>query len=91
MYNYVYQPFSNVAHSNWSHISMFNLDFCINPAHRFHKLPRIVEHQADPHWLYLAAKYLNKTFIYFDDKIGGKNECINSFDQLYDELYSEDT
>lgn len=33
-YNYVYQPFSGVAHSNWSHVSMFNTVFCQNPAHR---------------------------------------------------------
>lgn len=89
-YNYVYQPFSNVAHSNWSHISMFNLTYCVNPAHKYHKLPSVTEHLPDAHWLYLAAKYLNKTFKYFDDKIGGEIECTNSFDELYDLLYGQD-
>lgn len=66
-YNYVYQPFSNVAHSSWSHIGKFNASKCQNPSHRPHWLGSITDFEPDPHWLYLCAKYLDKTFDKFDD------------------------
>ena len=66
-YNYVYQPFSGVAHSNWAHISMFNTVPCENPAHRSHRAPALVTTEPDPHWLFLAAKYLSKTLDHFDE------------------------
>lgn len=69
-YNYVYQPFSGVAHSNWAHVSMFNTAFCQNPAHRGHRAPAIVPSEPDAHWLFLASKYLSKTFRHFDDVNG---------------------
>jgi len=69
-YNYVYQPFSSVAHSNWSHVSMFNTVFCQNPAHRGHRAPAIGSNEPDAHWLFLAGKYLSKSFGHFDETIG---------------------
>lgn len=69
-YNYVYQPFSGVAHSNWAHVSMFNTVFCQNPAHRGHRAPAMVSTDPDAHWLFLAAKYLNKTLKHFDERVG---------------------
>jgi hypothetical protein len=65
-YNHVYQPFSNVAHSNWSHVSLFNTVPCENPAHRGHRAPAIHDLEPDPHWLFLATKYLSKTLDHFD-------------------------
>lgn len=65
-YNYVYQPFSGVAHSNWAHVSMFNTIHCQNPAHRWHRVAAIVPGRVDFNWLYLASKYLRKTFEHFD-------------------------
>lgn len=66
-YNYVYQPFSSIAHSNWAHVSMFNMTFCENPAHRGHRAAAIVPIEIDLHWLFLATKYLSKTLRQFDD------------------------
>lgn len=66
-YNYVYQPFSSVAHSNWAHVSMFNTIFCENPAHRGHRAAAIVPIEFDSHWLFLVTKYLSKTFLHFDE------------------------
>lgn len=65
-YNYVYQPFSNVAHSNWAHVSMFNTVHCENPAHRWHRGAAMLQGPIDLNWLYLASKYLSKTLAYFD-------------------------
>jgi Family of unknown function (DUF5677) len=69
-YNHVYQPFSGVAHPNWAHVSMFNTASCGNPAHRHHRVPALIDFEPDPHWLYLAAKYLSKTFGHFDQVQG---------------------
>jgi len=69
-YNYVYQPFSGAAHSNWAHVSFFNAVHCENPAHRLHRSPAIIPTAPDPNWLRLAAKYLSKAFFRFDEKNG---------------------
>lgn len=69
-YNYVYQPFSSVVHSNWAHVSMFNTVHCQNPAHRWHRGAAIAAAPVDINWLYLATKYLSKTFGHFDDVYG---------------------
>lgn len=69
-YNYVYQPFSGVAHSNWAHVSMFNSVHCQNPAHRGHRLGAIAPPIRDANWLFLASKYLRKTFAHFDQMQG---------------------
>ncbi|HEV7353035.1 MAG TPA: DUF5677 domain-containing protein [Brevundimonas sp.] len=79
-YNYVYQPFSGVAHSNWAHVSMFNTLFCENPAHRGHRVPAMVPTPPDLNWLFLAAKYLTKTLKHFDDTIGLVDMPSDAFD-----------
>jgi hypothetical protein len=79
-YNYVYQPFSSVAHSNWAHVSMFNTIFCENPAHRRHRAPAIAPIDGDPHWLFLATKYLSKTFHHFDEVMQLSDMPDSAFD-----------
>ncbi|RTL50061.1 MAG: hypothetical protein EKK40_13785 [Bradyrhizobiaceae bacterium] len=78
-YNYVYQPFSGVAHSNWAHVSMFNTVPCQNPAHRGHRGAAIAPVPVDLNWLYLASKYLSKTFGHFDS-VNGLNLPHAAFD-----------
>ena len=79
-YNYVYQPFSGVAHSNWAHVSMYNTVFCQNPAHRGHRAPAMAPTEPDAHWLFLAAKYLTKTLKHFDTTLGLSDVPSNAFD-----------
>lgn len=69
-YNYVYTPFSACTHSTWHHIAKYNLDFCNNPLHRYHSVPAVIDLPLDPHYLHLAARYLQKTFAKFDDNFG---------------------
>lgn len=66
-YNFVYTPFSSCVHSTWNHIARYNLQKCKNPLHRFHSIPITSAHAADIHYLYLAARYLEKTFFRFDE------------------------
>lgn len=88
-YNYVYQPFSGVAHSNWAHVSMFNTLHCENPAHRLHRGAAIAPIEPDLHWLFLASKYLSKTFGHFDDVAGLKDLPHDAFDHVADQLFAE--
>jgi Family of unknown function (DUF5677) len=66
-YNYVYTPFSACTHSTWQHVARYNLSPCKNPLHRYHSIPAIVDAPLDPHYLHLAARYLQKTFAKFDE------------------------
>jgi hypothetical protein len=85
-YNYVYTPFSACAHSMWHHIARYNLTQCSNPLHQYHRIPQALEQELDPHYLYLAAKYLQKAFATFDETIGLDFQGFSAFEQLCDSL-----
>ncbi|MGH6917121.1 MAG: DUF5677 domain-containing protein [Geminicoccaceae bacterium] len=85
-YNYVYMPFSGCTHSMWQHIGRYNLKTCVNPLHRYHRAPACPVFEADIDYLYLAAKYLQKTFVTFDDATGFKLEGKSAFELLVDEI-----
>lgn len=87
-YNYVYQPFSNSVHSSWAHIGQFNSTLCANPSHRPHWVGTIVEFEPDMHWLYLTAKYLDKTFREFDQFCGISISAPSSFVHVVESLNS---
>jgi hypothetical protein len=61
-YNYVYTPFSGCTHSMWQHVGKYNLETCTNPLHRYHRVPASQDVEPNISYLYLAAKYLQKTF-----------------------------
>jgi hypothetical protein len=81
-YNYVYAPFSACAHSMWHHIAHYNLKQCQNPLHRYHSVPRIDDEPHDFHYVYLAAKYLQKTFSTSDKLVGVTVNIESAFDLL---------
>ncbi len=85
-YNYVYTPFSACAHSTWQHVAIYNLKECRNPLHRFHSVPVIPELAPDLHYLYLGAKYLQKTFATFDSAFGTISTLQSALDVLCQEL-----
>jgi hypothetical protein len=88
-YNYVYSPFSPCVHSMWQHVSVYNLVQCENPLHRLHHVADIVELNPDPNYLFLAAKYLQKSFASFDEAIGLNIKSPSAFKELctaFDEL-----
>lgn len=85
-YNYVYTPFSACTHSMWNHIAKYNLRQCQNPLHRLHSAPAVVDAPLDPHYLYLAARYLRKTLAAFDTATGVTSELESSLDLLCSQL-----
>lgn len=83
-YNYVYRDFSGCGHSMWHHVGKFNLRQCDNPLHGYHGIPVAPELSPDPHYLYLAGKYLQKTFARFDEKTGITIEVDSALKVLAD-------
>jgi hypothetical protein len=81
-YNYVYTPFSSCVHSTWSHIARYNLQRCNNPLHRYHLMPSLIEAPIDPDYIFLAARYLQKTFSKFDESFGTRSRYRSALDVL---------
>jgi hypothetical protein len=88
VYRFVYTPFSACTHSMWQHVEKYNLAYCGNPLHRYHRVPATPRLHIDPHYLYLAAKYAEASFALFDEKIGADPEVASSLDYLVEQLNS---
>lgn len=85
-YNYVYQPWSGVAHSQWHHIGRYNVEPCTNPLHLNHLAPSVPRLYSDLHMLFLAGKYAEKALRLLDAKAGLKVEVTSAFANLNDAL-----
>lgn len=85
-YRYAFSPFSSAVHSQWDHVSKYNLAVCANPLHRYHKAPIDPELYIDPDYFYRAAKYVNKAFHLFDQKLSIKIDADSAFEQLIADL-----
>jgi hypothetical protein len=85
-YNYVYQPWSGVAHSQWQHVGRYNVEQCGNPLHLNHLTPATPRFFSDLHLLHLAGKYADKAFRLFDEKTGVLVNVPSAFARLDDGL-----
>lgn len=81
-YNHCYTPFSGAAHSMWHHISRFNLTFCAQPLHRYHRVPITPELPIAPDYAILAAKYMSKSLRAFDKAFNINVHVTNSYERL---------
>jgi hypothetical protein len=81
-YRYSYTPFSGAVHSMWEHVSRLNLQVCKNPLHRYHKTPIDPNLDPDPDYLYLAAKYAQKSLRLFDRTFSLQPEVPSAFEVL---------
>ncbi|HCC25072.1 MAG TPA: hypothetical protein DEP85_06155 [Holosporales bacterium] len=86
LYRYAYTPFSSSVHSQWDHISRYNLETCSNPLHRYHKVPIDFELPPDPDYFYRSAKYVEKAFKLFDDKLNIQVDIQSAFERLNSDL-----
>lgn len=92
IYNHAYQPFSAATHNMWNHVARYNLQYCDNPLHRYHRVPIDPEIGADPDFLYRAAKYVARVFETFDEKSGLNVDVASGFillKSLIDTFYEE--
>lgn len=84
-YNYVYTPFSQCAHSTWYHVGRYNSESSPSPLTSPVWLPRIANVEPHPDDLFLAAKYVDKTFNFFDEKALHVSPSSNIRDWLYEQ------
>lgn len=68
IYKFAYKPFSQAAHSMWSHVSLYNSKHCENPLHRYHLIPELFDAPLDVDYLYRSCKYVQKTYESFIEK-----------------------
>ncbi len=68
LYKFAYEPFSAVAHNMWQHISLYNLEECQNPLHKFHRVPTIADVPLDEDYVFRSAKYISKAFMVVDER-----------------------
>jgi len=93
-YRYVYMPFSSSAHSMWHHIGRLNLEMCISPFHKGHKLPVDPDLEVDFSHMHLAAKYLDHAFCLFDRELEVECPVSSSLSILLksiEELFNTET
>jgi len=86
LYKFAYTPFSGVAHNMWQHISIYNLKPCINPMHKYHKVPTIRKVPIEPDYVYRSAKYINRTYDAIDKKYKLDIEAMMPLDYLVEEF-----
>lgn len=97
LYRYAYTPFSGSAHSQWQHISLYNLKRCNNPLHKYHKVPCHLIDGINPDYLYRSAKYLDLSLDSIDQAYNlelPKHSNVSFFESIFtkaEESESEDT
>jgi hypothetical protein len=87
-YNYVYTPFTQCVHSTWYHVGRYNSWPSETPLNRLLRVPYISDAESDIWHLSLAAKYLDKSFALFDEKVLHRTASSDIQDWLYSEIQS---
>jgi hypothetical protein len=82
LYRFAYVPFSAPTHSMWNHLVRYNLRYCTNPLHRYHRIPVIRDDPSSEDYLYRASKYVAKTFNLFREKTVSKPEVKSAFKEF---------
>lgn len=89
-YRFTYPMFSSTVHSTWNHVGKFDLIPCKNPLHAAHRIPIEEPIPLNSDFLFLAAKYLEKTFKLVDQKLNIHLDIESTFERLF-EVSDEDT
>ena len=90
LYNYAYIPFSAATHNMWHHIGRYNLRLCQNPLHGLHYVPYDAELPNHIDYFRLAAKYVYKAFLLFDEKTGNRIDPPSAYEILLNGLKKMD-
>lgn len=70
IYNLSYSPLSSIVHGMWNTIARFNLQFCTNPLHRFHRVPRLHDTPVYMSTAEYAVEIMNESFRTWKHAIG---------------------
>ena len=83
-----YAQWSGTTHSMWQHIVRFNIQYCTNPLHGYHRVPAIPQFTPDPILLQYAAEYMDIAFASFDEATGISLGDLGAVEVLDRELKS---
>ena len=86
LYKFAYTPFSGVAHNMWYHVSIYNLKPCVNPLHKYHKVPTILKVPIEPDFVYRSAKYIDRSYEAIDQKYNLDIETMMPLKHLVEEF-----
>lgn len=79
IYDLVYSPASAAIHSSWHHIARWNLKYCDNALHRYHRVPDDPNLGINFQYMRSAADIMEETLNIFD----GFCNCDASFSLAY--------
>ena len=65
-----YTRWSGTTHSMWHHLVRFNIQYCTNPLHGYHRVPTIPRLAPDAELLQRAAEYADIAIRSFDEATG---------------------
>jgi hypothetical protein len=86
LYSLDYGGYSGSAHSMWQHLSIWNLEHCLNPLHKMHRVPSIEPTYLEVRFLMDSARYLSRTLKLVDDHFELSLEEPMPLDWLLDRL-----
>ena len=62
-----YARWSSTTHNMWHHVVRFNLQYCTNPLHGYHRVPAVPQLSSSPELLLRAAEYVDIAVRVFDE------------------------
>jgi hypothetical protein len=86
IYKLAYSPFSSVVHGMWNAIARLNLKVCMNPLHKFHRVPDFKEPPLYLGTLLQAAKIMDESFQGWCSCADLKPELPTASGRLYQRL-----
>ncbi len=83
-YRFTYPVWSTAVHSTWNCISRYELRHCGNPLHAHHLVPNCEHHHGVTGFLWLAAKYLDKSFRLVDTHFGFRVATESTYGRMFE-------
>ena len=81
-----YAQWSSATHNMWHHIIRFNIQYCTNPLHGYHRVPAIPHVASVPELLQRAGEYVDIGIRYFDKATGTCLDDLSAVEVLDREL-----
>ena len=88
IYNLSYTPFSIAVHGMWNALARINLKFCINPLHKYHRVPSLEEPPIYFGIIVQATEIMDKSFLEWAISKGVKSVTSASSKELIKEMKS---
>ena len=81
-----YARWSSTTHNMWHHVVRFNLQYCTNPLHGYHRVPVVPQLSPSPELLLRAAEYMDIALGVFDEATGTSVDDLGAVEVLEREL-----